>query len=141
MEIARLSFNGVIFELTGMAQGAAQNAGFHWDGERQLAWTGLRSIAEKFKQYADASASRRFQEESARRQRDVQESPIRHKELLDRFLEITDRKVSVSDDYGDDKWDALPKEVVRLLSKAAKVDHDEIEPIKRTVRFLQQRAP
>jgi hypothetical protein len=63
------------------------------------------------------------------------------KELLDRFLEITDRKVSVSDDYGDDKWDALPKEVVRLLSKAAKVDHDEIEPIKRTVRFLQQRAP
>jgi HJR/Mrr/RecB family endonuclease len=133
MEMARLSFTGARFELTGIAQGVAQNAGFHWDYNKQLAWTGLNSVAEKFKQYADGSASRRFQEESARRQRDIQEWLIRHKELLDRFLEITERKVSVWDDYGDENWDALPQEIERLLSKTAKVDKDNVEPIKRMV--------
>jgi len=90
----------------------------------------LDCIADKFKQYADGSASRRFQEESARKQRDIQEWPLRHRELLDRFLEITERKVSVLDDYGDENWDALHQEIERLLSKTAKVDKDNIEPIK-----------
>ena len=129
----RLSFTGFRFELTGIGKEPAQVAGFHWDYNKQLAWTGLDCIADKFKQYADGSASRRFQEESARKQRDIQEWPLRHRELLDRFLEITERKVSVLDDYGDENWDALHQEIERLLSKTAKVDKDNIEPIKRMV--------
>ena len=33
------------------------------------------------------------------------------------FLEITERKVSILDDYGDENWDALAKEIERLLLK------------------------
>jgi hypothetical protein len=35
------------------------------------------------------------------------------------------------DDYGDEKWDAVPQEIERLLSKTAKVDKDDIDSIKR----------
>lgn len=52
---------------------------------------------------------------------------------MERFLEITERKVSFLDEYGDESWDALPKEIERLLSKTAKVDRDDIDPIKRMV--------
>ncbi len=92
----------------------------------QIAWTGLDSVAEKFTQYADGSAKQKFEAW----QRGLQEWPIRHKELLDRFLEITERKVSVLDDYGDENWDALPKEIARLLSKTAKADKENIDPIR-----------
>jgi HJR/Mrr/RecB family endonuclease len=129
--MARLSFTGFRFELTGIAQ--SLTTGFNWDNKCKVAWTGSNRIAEKFKQYADGSATQRLQEESARRQRDIQEWPIRHKEWLGRFLEITDRKVSVLDDYGDENWDALRQEIERLLSKTAKVDKDNIEPIERMV--------
>jgi HJR/Mrr/RecB family endonuclease len=42
-----------------------------------------------------------------------------NKDLVDKFLEITERKVSVLDDYGDENWDALPKEVDTCLRKIA----------------------
>jgi len=40
-----------------------------------------------------------------------------NKDLVDKFLEITERKVSILDDYGDENWDALPKEVDTCLRK------------------------
>ena len=74
-----------------------------------------------------------FEQEASRRKRDLEEWPTRHRELMERFLEITERKVSFLDEYGDENWDALPKEIERLLSKTAKVDMDDIDPIKRMV--------
>lgn len=35
----------------------------------------------------------------------------RHRVLIDKFLEITERKVRVVDDYGDENWEALDKEI------------------------------
>lgn len=128
-----LRFTGFRFELTGVEQGPAHLAGFHWDVSKQIAWTGLNCVAEKFRQHADYSASRKFQEEAARRQQDIQEWPTRHRGWLERFLEITERKVSLLDDYGDENWDALPQEIERLLLKTAKADNDNIEPIKKFV--------
>jgi hypothetical protein len=46
----RLSFTGYRFELIGVEQVVANNAGFHWDPTNQIAWTGLNRIAEKFSQ-------------------------------------------------------------------------------------------
>jgi len=129
----RLSFNGYRFELIGVGQAPANNAGFHWDSSKQIGWTGSNRIAEKFSQHADDSARRKFQEEATRGARDLQEWTIRHRELLDRFLEITERKVSLLDDYGDENWDALPQEIERLLLKTAKADNDNIDPIKHLV--------
>jgi diguanylate cyclase (GGDEF)-like protein len=41
----------------------------------------------------------------------------RNQDLIDKFLDITERKVSVLDDYGDEHWDALPDEVKLCLKK------------------------
>ena len=107
----RLSFTGFRFELNGVEPKIAKAAGFHWDCKKQVSWTGLIGIAKKFTQYADHSARQKFEEEASRRKRDLEEWPIRHRELMERFLEITERKVSLLDDYGDEKWDALPQEL------------------------------
>jgi restriction system protein len=38
-------------------------------------------------------------------------------DLVEKFLEITERKVSVLDDYGDEQWDVLPEEIIKFLKK------------------------
>jgi hypothetical protein len=43
---------------------------------------------------------------------------------VERFLEVADRKVSQLDDYGDENWDALPKEIQTCLLKLAKTEDD-----------------
>jgi Restriction endonuclease len=43
--------------------------------------------------------------------------------LVERFLEIAERKVSLLDDYGDENWDALPKEINTCLLKLAATDN------------------
>ncbi|MFZ0321273.1 MAG: restriction endonuclease [Candidatus Sulfotelmatobacter sp.] len=45
--------------------------------------------------------------------------------LLNKFLEVAERRVSLLDDYGDEKWDALPKEIDRFLLKIAQTETDE----------------
>ena len=103
----RLSFTGFRFELIGVEPKVAKDAGFHWDFKRQVSWTGLVRIARKFTQCADHSAKQKFEEEASRRRRDLEEWPIRHRELMERFLEITERKVSFLDEYGEENWAAL----------------------------------
>jgi hypothetical protein len=53
-------------------------------------------------------------------QQAVEELLKRHQDLVDKFLEIAERKVSIIDDYGDENWDALPKEVETCIAKIAK---------------------
>jgi hypothetical protein len=50
---------------------------------------------------------------------------LQHRTVVDRFLEIADRKVSQLDDYGDERWDALPKEIQTCLLKLAKTENDD----------------
>jgi len=40
-----------------------------------------------------------------------------HQDLISKFLEITERKVSVLDEYGDESWEALPKQIRECLFK------------------------
>jgi Restriction endonuclease len=47
-----------------------------------------------------------------------------HMDLLNKFLEVAERKVSMLDDYGDENWDALPKEIETCLLKIAKIDNE-----------------
>src|SRR5258707_3988974 len=44
----------------------------------------------------------------------------KHLDLVDRFLEIAERKVSVLDEYGDENTDALKEEIDKCLGKLAK---------------------
>jgi hypothetical protein len=50
--------------------------------------------------------------------------------LIEKFLEIAERKVSLLDDYGDENWNALTKEIEVVLSKVAKLQNDNIDPIR-----------
>src|SRR5208283_2436655 len=43
----------------------------------------------------------------------------KHRILVDKFLEISERKVSVLDEYGDEHWSALADEIERCVAKIA----------------------
>ena len=47
-----------------------------------------------------------------------------HRGLIEKFLEIAERKVAVVDDYGDENWEALDQEIARCALKIAKVEGD-----------------
>jgi hypothetical protein len=60
------------------------------------------------------------QKQLARRDETLQ----RHKELVDKFLIIAERKVSVLDDYGEENWSVLPKEIEICLKKMGEKEND-----------------
>jgi restriction endonuclease Mrr len=57
-----------------------------------------------------------------------------NRDLVDKFLEIAERKVSVLDDYGDEQWDSLPGEIAKVLKKINEreglADYWELKPTK-----------
>jgi restriction endonuclease Mrr len=81
--------------------------------------------AEKFKREAEAGRLKQQREdESARvyyenRMRDGQTLFDNNMDLVGKFLEITERKVSILDDYGDENWEILDKEIEACLVKIA----------------------
>lgn len=60
------------------------------------------------------------QEEHKRQDKEGQKLFEENKDLIDKFLEIAERKVSIIDDYGDENWDILPVEIEAVLIKIAK---------------------
>jgi HJR/Mrr/RecB family endonuclease len=62
---------------------------------------------------------------------------VKHNDLVDKFLEIAERKVSVLDDYGDENWDCLPEEIDRCLAKIAKRREPYINLTKAVVRHFR----
>lgn len=64
------------------------------------------------------------QRATERRYKEYEEWLSQSQNLVDMFLEIADRKVSQLDDYGDENWDALPKEIRTCLLKIAKTERD-----------------
>jgi len=41
-------------------------------------------------------------------------------DLVQKFLEIAERKICILDDYGDENWEAFPQEIETCISKIAK---------------------
>ncbi len=62
----------------------------------------------------------------------------RNKDLVEKFLTIAERKVSVIDDYGDENWEILPDEILICLKKFALRENDNIDwqGIKKGKRYL-----
>jgi len=82
-------------------------------------------------QKANEEAHKRFLHETQERNlREYQQWRLQHSALVDKFREITERKVSLLDDYDDENWDALSKEIETLLLKTAKADNDDINPMR-----------
>jgi hypothetical protein len=76
--------------------------------------------------YAELRQQKQEEDQRARERRhgEYEQWLSRHQSLVDKFLEVADRKVSTLDDYGDENWDALPKEIRTCLLKIAKTEHD-----------------
>ncbi len=58
----------------------------------------------------------------------------RNQRLVQRFLETAERKVRILDDYGDENWDALPREIDRCLSKIMQHEGDSEEDVKQFLK-------
>jgi hypothetical protein len=43
-----------------------------------------------------------------------------HADSINKFMEIAERKVSILDDYGDENWEALPREVEKCMTNIAR---------------------
>jgi hypothetical protein len=97
--------------------------------------TGIQREYVELAQYLQGRFQNRYTELRQEKQKeDQREKECRYEQykewlsqnrrLVDRFLEVADRKVSLLDDYGDEKWDALPKEIQTCLLKFAQNEND-----------------
>lgn len=73
---------------------------------------------------------RKEKQEAEQLEKSVQNIFEKNKDLIDKFLQIAERKVAVVDDYGDENWDALPKEINICLVKIAKCEGTDANNIK-----------
>jgi len=73
-----------------------------------------RKLKERERETAAQSARERKAQEAEAKMRILQE---KYSTLINAFYEVAERKVSLRDDYGDEQWDALGKEVGRVLAK------------------------
>lgn len=62
------------------------------------------------------------QQAGLRWKKEYQEWVSRNRSLLQKFLEIADRKVSVLDEYGDESWHVLPREIHTFLLKIVRAE-------------------
>ncbi len=103
-------------------------------------------VAYKRKQSAKIAEEKRLEneriaEERAQRDKDSQEESRvrlsatiekvqnifdRNNNLVQKFLEIAETKVSIIDEYGDESWDALPNEIRSCLKKIANRENCKI---------------
>jgi hypothetical protein len=67
-----------------------------------------------------AESRKQVELKAAESKRQAGAALTKNSDLVDRFLEIAERKVSILDDYGDENWEALPVEVYKCLLKIAK---------------------
>lgn len=91
-------------------------------------WLRLKNhIWEKFQErYKDLEEKRereafeRFEREELEEVRRYEEFFQKNKDIVEKFLGIAERKVSVLDEYGDENWDVLPEEIEICLQKLEK---------------------
>ena len=57
-----------------------------------------------------------------------------NRDLIGKFFEIAERKVSVIDEYGEENWDALPQEIATCLTKIAKRNRYSEKQIKEALK-------
>lgn len=51
----------------------------------------------------------------------------KNKDIIDKFLQIAERKVSIIDDYGDENWTILPDEIQICLKKITQRENENID--------------
>ena len=130
----------------------------HWEARVPQEWIELRNyIADALHTKLDAITRRRAEQERKREEQERWQAEERLHELarleaeraqaerleaeryalwasngdiIRKFLDIAERKVSIRDEYGDENWDVLPREIEKCLIKIARrqgMSLDEIQ--------------
>ena len=102
----------------------------HEECVRLLQQKAIEAEQARLKRQQEQERERLQHETAEREEREYQGWRSQHAALVDKFLEIAERKVSLLDDYGDENWDALTKEIEVVLSKIAQAQNDNIASIK-----------
>lgn len=92
----------------------------------------LLSRFESRKEQLDQKAKEKQELDRKERVRDLK---IKYGDLIKQFYEITERKVTLRDDYGEENWDVLDKEIETLVQKIARregVDDSEFKHWKKS---------
>jgi hypothetical protein len=76
-----------------------------------------RHVEKLFRERHDALKAEQKSREDERTKSLTEALAERNADLIQKFLDIAERKVSTLDDYGDEHWDALPREIVLCLRK------------------------
>jgi len=76
-----------------------------------------RHLSEAFRARRSKLLQEKEQEEKEQLELACQKLIDRNQELIEKFLDIAERKVSIIDDYGDENWEALPDEILVCLRK------------------------
>jgi restriction system protein len=80
------------------------------------------------KEQAERKAKQEAEKQTVReRERMRQELFNRNKDLVEKFLQIAERKVSIIDDYGDENWGILPDEILTCLKKISQRENSYID--------------
>jgi len=119
-----------------LAEGKKQFSPTH--GEYLRSWSSKTGLPEewldlkdelliRFKErFVELKDEQKKREEQAEREYQVKQDKEgqrffeANKDLIDKFLEIAERKVSIIDDYGDENWDILSQEINACITKIAK---------------------
>ena len=79
-----------------------------------------QSLRGRFQLELDARRESAARREAGARREALEALCSRHADIIRQFYEIAERRVSLADDYGEENWDSLPKEVEVAVRKIAK---------------------
>lgn len=102
-----------------------------WLNDAPKEWEYLWQWEKRSTSEDQKTLARTLRNQLSRRQSEITENQIKqgterlwqvHQPIVTKFLEIAERKVSILDEYGDERWDFLPKEIETCLDKILKAE-------------------
>jgi hypothetical protein len=93
------------------------------------------SLLKRFRERHEGLNRTQQQEEDKAINEESQRLREKYSDLISQFYDITERKVSLLDDYGDQTWEALSKEIDALIRKIAKKEGHTDEALKRWKKY------
>lgn len=91
----------------------------NWQAQRTKRWEEKRRRDEEIYRQRKEQEERHREKQKGEDSASVERMWSQHQDLIAKFFEISHRRVSVLDDYGDESWGLLPKQIAEVLGKIA----------------------
>ncbi len=75
------------------------------------------SLLSRFRLHHEDIVARKTAEENIKAKKEFETLQVKYKDLIKQFYDVTERKVSILDEYGDESWDELEKQIKLVLTK------------------------